>query len=100
MKIQFQLFFYSFISFFCASPQKPKPPYEVFVKEPILVTNSNSSLKNLEEIGEQFVEKSNAVMCLLGNGLNETHEIKLSTKNLDDHSSFREYSFYITVSEG
>ena len=100
MEIQFQLFFYIFISVFCAPPPKPKPPYEIFVKEPILVTNSNSSLKNLEETGEQFVEKSNAIIYLLGNGLNETHEIKLSTKNLDDYSSFREYSFYIKLSEG
>ena len=100
MKINFYYFFSIIILVFCAPPPKPDPPYEINVKEPILVREPNSSLKILEESGEQYVEESNAVIYLLNNGRNETHEVKITTKNLDDSSSFKQYSFDITFSNG
>ena len=100
MNIHFFLAHSIVIIVFCAPPPKPKPAYEIFVEEPVLIRNSNSSLKNLEENSEQIVEESNAIIYLLKNGKNETHEIKITAKNLDADSSFTKYSFNISLPAG
>ena len=85
------------ISLFICSPPppKPKPAYEVFVQtsKPVQSIN-NTSLKDLEEASPSlYVEETTVVVNILENGKNEEHELKLTTKNLQDNSYHQEYSF-------
>ena len=79
----------------CSPPPKPEPTYEVFVQTSKPVQNiNNTSLKDLEEASpSMYVEETTVVVNILENGKNEEHELKLTTKNLQDNSYYQEYSF-------
>jgi len=93
MKFYISILIISLIS--CSPPPKPEPTYEVFVQTSKPVQNiNNTSLKDLEEASPSlYVEETTVVVNILENGKNEEHELKLTTKNLQDNSYYQEYSF-------
>ena len=83
-------------------PPIPAPTYETFViHSPIQRLNTDESprFKRLSD-SKQFVENNKVTIKILDDGVSEEHELKVSTKNLPDGSSYRYYSEGVNLPEG
>ena len=83
-------------------PPIPAPTYETFViHSPIQRLNTDESprFKRLSD-SKQFVENNKVTITILDDGVSEEHELKVSTKNLPDGSSYRYYSEGVNLPEG
>ena len=94
MKFRTYLLFYVFSFIICSAPPKREEPIIAHAETPILVTNNNNSfsLKILEE-SKQIVEKTNAIITITKNEVIQEQEIYVTSKNLQESSSYTLYSF-------